>query len=54
MYNPLAKTLYFQKNIKEECIINEDLAKKQKLKNIISIGKNQVDCFIKNIKYIKP
>ena len=53
IYNPFAETLYFQKNIKEEQLI-ENLAKQQKLKNIISIGKNNVDCFIKNIKYIHP
>ena len=51
-YNPLAEILYFQKNTKEEKMI-ENLAKKQKLKNIISIGKNQVDCFVKNIKYVQ-
>ena len=51
-YNPLAETLYFQKNIKEEFII-ETLAKKQKLKNIISIGNSKVDSFIKNIKKTK-
>ena len=49
-YNLFADTLYFQKNTKEEKII-ETLAKKQKLKNIISIGKNKVDCYIKNINY---
>ena len=49
-YNPLAKTLYFQKNTKEELII-ENLAKQQKLKKIISIGKNNTDCYIKNIKF---
>ena len=49
-YNPLAETLYFQNNTKEELII-ENLSRKQKLKNIISIGKNKTDCFIKNIKY---
>ena len=52
-YNPLAKILYFQKNIKEEEII-ENLAKQQKIKNIISIGKNKVDCFVENIKFIQP
>ena len=51
-YNPLAETLYFQKNTKEEAII-ESLARRQKLKNIISIGKNKADCFIKNKEHIK-
>ena len=52
-YNPYAQILYLQKNNKEEMII-ADLAKKQKkLKHIISVGKNQVDCFVKSIKYIK-
>ena len=51
-YNPLAKTLYLQKNTKEEEIL-ENLAKQQKLNKIISIGKNKVDCFIDNIKYIQ-
>ena len=51
-YNPLAKTLYFQKNSREEVLIS-DIAKKQKLKNIISIGKKGVDCYIKNITYNK-
>ena len=37
-YNPFASTLYFQKNNKEEFILR-NLAKQQKLKNIISIGK---------------
>ena len=51
-YNPLANTLYFQKNSKYELII-ENIARQQKLKNIISIGKKQVDCYVKNIKYNK-
>ena len=51
-YNPLAETLYFYKNTREEEII-KNLAKQQKLKNIISIGKNKVNCFVKNIKYIQ-
>ena len=53
IYNPLADILYFQKNNKEEVIL-ENLAKQQKLKKIISIGKNKVDCFVKNIEYINP
>ena len=52
-YNPYAKVLIFQKNTKEERIIG-NLAKQQKLRNIISIGRNQADCFVKDIKYIKP
>ena len=52
-YNPLSKTLYFQKNIKEEEIIY-NLARQQKIKNIISIGEKKVNCFIKNIEYIQP
>ena len=52
-YNSLAKILYFHKSNKEEAIIG-DIAKGQNLKNIISIGKNKVDCFVKYIKYIKP
>ena len=51
-YNPFAEKLYFQKDSKEEDLINE-IAKKQKLKQIIKIGKNKLNCFIKNINYIK-
>ena len=51
-YNPFAEKLYFQKDSKEEELINE-IAKKQKLKQIIKIGKKNVNCFIKNINYIK-
>ena len=51
-YNPFAKILFFQKNNKSEIMV-ENLAKLQKLKNIISIGKKNADCFIKNKKYIK-
>ena len=51
-YNPFVETLYFQKNTKEEQIL-ENLAKKQKLKNIISIGKKKVDSFITQINYFQ-
>ena len=51
-YNYFAKTLFFQKNSKEEKLIG-NLAKQQKVKKIISIGKDNVDCFVKNIKYNK-
>jgi len=37
-FNPLANTLYFQMNTKEEAIIY-NIAKKEKLKTIIKIGK---------------
>ena len=49
-YNDFVKTLYFQNNTRAESIIN-NLAKKQKLKKIIKVGKNDVDCYIKNKKY---
>ena len=51
-YNPFAKILYFQMNSKEENIIYK-IAKKQKLKKIIKIGKKNVDCYIENINLIK-
>ena len=51
-YNPFAERLYFQHNTKDESIINE-IAKKQKLKQIIKIGKKEVDGYIKDIKFIK-
>tara|TARA_Y100001970_G_scaffold6328_1_gene7198 strand:+ start:13810 stop:15195 length:1386 start_codon:yes stop_codon:yes gene_type:complete len=48
-YNQNVKTLFFQMNSKEEKIIN-NIAKKQKIKNIIKIGNSGLDCFIKSIK----
>ena len=50
IYNPYAKTLYFQNNSRDELII-KNLAKKEKIKNIIKIGNKGNDCYIKNIKY---
>ena len=50
-YNPFVKILFFQNKSKEETLIS-NLAKKQKLKQIISIGKKEVDYYIKNKKYI--
>jgi len=51
-YNSNGKILFFQMNSNEEKIIN-NIAKKQKLKTIIKIGKSGLDCFIKNIKVNK-
>ena len=48
-YNSNAKTLYFQMTSKDEIIIN-NIAKKQKINKIISIGKFGLDCYIKDIK----
>ena len=48
-YNPNVKTLYFQMNSKEEKIIN-NIAKKQKIKQIIKTGQVGLDCYVKKIK----
>ena len=47
--NPKAELLILQKHNKEESLIYQ-IAKKNKLKNIITIGNNQNDCTIKSIK----
>ncbi len=48
-YNPKVETLYFQMNTKEEKIIN-NIAKKQKIKQIIKTGQVGLDCYVKKIK----
>ena len=48
-YNPLAEILYFQKKSKEEDLIYH-IAKKEKLKKIIKIGKKEDKCYIKKVK----
>ncbi len=48
-YNPNALKLYFQMNSNDEIIIN-NIAKKQKIKKIIKIGKSGLDCYIKNVE----
>ena len=48
-FNPLSKILYLQKNTKEEELIFH-IAKKEKLKKIICIGKNKDQGYVKEIK----
>tara|TARA_Y100001970_G_C14251939_1_gene872492 strand:+ start:3479 stop:4852 length:1374 start_codon:yes stop_codon:yes gene_type:complete len=51
-YNSFAKILYFQKISKEEELIHK-IAKKEKLKKIITIGKKGNECYIKRINKLK-
>lgn len=51
-FNSQAKTLYLQMNSNDEKII-KNIAKKQKIKNIITIGNDKLDCYVAKISKYK-